>query len=446
MTARAVAIRVLTRVEREEAFASRAIDDELESAHLPPRDRALATEIAYGVLRHRARLDRAMASKAARGLGRLDPETLAVLRAGAYQILLLDRVPGFAAVDESVGWIRRRRGDRLAGFANALLRRLATEGEPPPASWEADPVAHIAGSASLPAWLARRMLAQLGPRGAREFADALLQRAPVVLRANRLRDIGPARLARMLRADHPGVDVRPGLLAPDALVASGFAAPHRDPRYRAGSYAVQDEAAQMAALLVAPRPGWRVLDACAGVGTKSTHLAALMRDRGRVDAIDTSGAKVAAAREAARRMRATIVRPALADLLEWPQHDYDAVLLDAPCSGLGVLRRHPEAKWRVVEGDVARLAAAQARLLDAAAARVRPGGILVCAVCTFTEEETSAVVRAFLASDAGFAVDAPPRAPWWDGLREPDGSFRTWTHRHGTDAFTMSRFVRREPA
>lgn len=441
-SARDVALRVLERVARANAFASRELDAEIERARLPPLERALASEIVYGVLRQRARLDRALERFAPRGLARIDEAVRAALRAGAYQLLVLERVPSFAAVDETVGWVKRRRGAKMAGLANALLRKLATDGEMPPTAFEVDPLEHLAQAESLPPWLARRVVTRLGADQALAFARAQNARAPVCLRANTRRTTAGA-LAERLTRDVEGVESHRGALTPEALHATGLGAPHHLAAYKEGLFAIQDEAAQLVAHLVAPSPGARVLDACAGVGTKSTHLAALMDDRGRVDAIDTNGAKLERCGEAARRLGLAIVNPARAELASWPGDGYDAVLLDAPCSGLGILRLHPEAKWRFDEAQIARLTAAQARLLEAAACRVRPGGALVYSVCTFTDEETDAVVAAFLRGHDDFAITRPLAGPVGRGaVAEPDGSVRTWTHRHFVDTFYAARLQR----
>jgi 16S rRNA (cytosine967-C5)-methyltransferase len=448
VSGRDVAITVLERVEAQGAWASRALDTELERSKLPLQERALATEIVYGVLQQRLRLDRALERVSTHGLQRLSPRARNALRAAAYQLLFLDRVPAFAAVNETVERLRKWEGTHVAGFANAILRRIAQEGEGQIAP-SIDPVETIESTYSLPAWQVERLIAMLGAAEAEQFAASQNQRPPLTLRINSLRTTaGELRAALQHATPHAVMEL--GKLSPDALRVRGIGAAHESDLYEAGLFAVQDEAAQLVSYAVNAQPGWRVLDACAGVGTKSTHLAALMKNQGVIDAIDANRTKVGLCRRAVTRMGTHIVRAHHARLQDWQAPPYDGVLLDAPCSGLGVLRHHPEAKWRIAAGDVVALGQNQAALLDAAAALVRPSGVLVYAVCTYCREETSAASHAFLERHGDFAVDASwlaaaaetPLATTWQALREPDGAARTWTHRHGCDTFYTMRFVR----
>lgn len=424
MTGRELAVRVLLRVLQQGAWASRALDAEL--ADLSREERALATELVYGVLRHRTRLDRALDRCTRRGLGHLDAESHMALLVGAYQLLRLDRIPAFAAVDEAVGFLRRRRSAKIAGFANAVLRRLSREGEPAVVSLSENPTRHLVEAESLPEWLARKMIDELGVQEAVALARAQNLPASVVLRTN-TRRITVDALIEFLHGIVPQAELKVGRLAPEAIGATGLGASHELGAYADGLFSVQDEAAQLVSHIVAPAAGWRVLDACAGVGTKSTHLATLMDNQGCVDAIDVDARRIARARAACERLGLSIVNTTQADLVDWPGRDYDAVLLDAPCSGLGVLRRHPEAKWRVVAEDLSKFGVRQEQLLAHAAERVRPGGVLVYSVCTFDTDETTAPVERFLKTHVGFTLEQERR---------------TWPQRDGTDAFYIARLAR----
>jgi 16S rRNA (cytosine967-C5)-methyltransferase len=390
LTARDVARRVLDRVDRGGAWATPALDGELARAGLDERDRRLAAELVYGVLRHRARIDRALAAHAE--LKRTPPRVITALRVAAYQLLLLDRVPGYAAVDDAVHAARAAGGPRLAGFCNAVLRKLATSGEP---ALPADARARIEVEHSLPAWIADELAAAAGDRLG-ELAAALAQSAPLVARGNLLRTTREA-LIDSLRAE--GVTATPVASAPMALALDGLGDLARSATFRAGLWTVQDPGAQQVALLAAPRSGQRILDACAGVGGKSTHLAELAGDAARIDAADQLPTKLALAEQTARRLGLTSITARACDLLD-PAAPlapaYDLIVLDAPCSGLGVLRRHPDAKWRLQPGDVPRLAALQRRLLDAVVPRLAPGGALLYSVCTFTIAEGPAQAAALV--------------------------------------------------
>ena len=466
--ARDVAHRVLRRVATQNAFATLALGAALGESGLPPRERRLATELVYGVCRHQLRLDRALAALTPRGIRKLSPGILAILRVGAYELLFL-RTPDHAAVSSAVGATRRLAGPRPAGFVNGVLRRLAREGEPalPPRT---DARAHVEVACSLPRWIVDRLAAEIGDDsvGALEVAaTALNGPAPLILRANALRGDRLA-LAERLRAEHPDAEVEPSPWAPHALIATGLGDPERSPSFVEGLWTVQDVGAQLVGHMGMPdampeaitgtAPGWHILDACAGVGGKSTHLAELTGDRARIDAADVSESKLGLLAESAARLGIGGVTPRHVDLTRvagaaWTAaglaETYDAVLLDAPCTGLGVLRRHPEAKARLREDDVGRMAVLQASLLDAVAPHVRPGGVLVYSVCTFTREEGPAQIEAFLARQPGFVLEPPPAvagegAPAWSELEATPGPgiARTWPHRHEADAFFMARMRR----
>lgn len=403
MTSRDVARRVLDRVAMGGAWATPALDGVLARSGLDDRDRRLAAELVYGVLRNRARIDRALAVHA--NLARTPPRVVTVLRVAAYQMLFLDRVPSYAAVDDAVSAARGVGSSGLGGFANAVLRNLAAAREP---ALPEDPRARIEIEHSLPGWIADELDAA-APGRLGELAAALAQPAPLVARANRLRTTRDALIAELTAA---GVTARPLASAPMAIALEGLGDPSRSESFRAGRWTVQDTGAQQVGLLAAPRPGQRILDACAGVGGKSTHLAELSGDAAPIDAADQLPTKLALAADTARRLGIASIRPVVCDLLD-PEAPlaaaYDLIVLDAPCSGLGVLRRHPDAKWRLRPADVPRLAELQRRLLGAVVARLAPGGALVYSVCTFTRAEGPDQVAA-LVERSGLRLIAEQRS------------------------------------
>ncbi len=421
MNARDVARRVLRRVD-EGAYATLALAGELGRAKsLPPADRALATELTYGVLKQRRRIDHALAAYAPRGIDKLDARVLDALRIGAYQILFL-RVPAHAAVDDAVETIKSSRSQKLANFANGLLRALARSGEPATTS--------LGVRCSAPDWLVDDAVARFGRDEAEQFLSSLNAPAPLWLRANTLRATRDEAM-RAVAAERPQATLTPSPTVPEAFRVDGAGDVAQLAAFAGGLVTAQDVAAQMIARLVDPRAGERLLDACAGVGGKSTHLAALTGDAAPIDSADVSARKLELAADLAHRLGVRSLTPITADLTD-PRAPlaaaYDRVLLDAPCSGLGVLRRHPEAKWRRTPADVASVASLQARLLDALAPRVRPGGTLVYSVCTFTDEEGPAQMARFLAAHPAFTVDGDP--------------LRTWPHRDDADGFFAVRLAR----
>ncbi len=435
--ARVVAARVLEGVETVGAFPDLLLDAAL--AGLSPRDAALTTELVYGTLRWQRYLDWILGPHSKRALPSLDARVRVLLRLAAYQLAFLQRVPPFAVVNDAVALAPTKPGVRP--FVNAVLRSLARPGarerEPAPPR---DPVEALAVRNSHPTWLAARWIARLGAADAAALMRAMNERPPLTLRTNTLRTTREA-LGRRLAAEER-LEAHATSYAPEGLVVGGGGAPGAWRAFADGDFAVQDEASMLVARLLAPAPGARVADVCAAPGTKSTHLAQLMDNRGRVLALDRDGARLARVREAAARLGATIVPPlegAVEDRAPRLRDAFDDVLVDAPCSNLGVLRRNPDVKWRRREEDLAESADRQRRILAAAATMVRAGGRLVYATCSLEPEENDAVVTAFLATHPAFRPDPPPAFPIPLDAR---GVLRCAPHRHGTDGFTAIRLRR----
>jgi len=438
--AREVAVRALERVEAAASFADIALDHELASRPLSPRDAALAMELVYGTLRWQRYLDWILAPHSRRRLETLDARVRVILRMTAYQIALLDRVPTFAAVNDAVTLAPRTPG--VKPFVNAVLRSFARRAphEREPAA-PRDPLEALATRCSFPTWLAARWVARFGREEAEALMRASNERPPLTLRANALRTTRDA-LAERLAAEE-GLAVRPTRHAPEGLVVGPGGAPASWRAFGDGSFAVQDEASMLVGRLLAPEPGATVADVCAAPGTKTTHIAELMADRGRVLAFDREPERLARVREAAARLGITVVdaRDGAVDVLAPGFRDAcDAVLVDAPCSNLGVIRRNPEVKWRRQPSDLGPASRQQSEILAAAATMVKPGGRLVYATCSLEPEENEAVVSAFLRARPEFAIDAPDKFVL---PLDPDGWLRCRPDRHGTDGFAAVRFHRR---
>lgn len=458
--ARALALRVLERVAEAGAYADLALRAELARSALAPRERALATELAYGTLRWRGRLDFLLAQVVDRPLAGLEPRVRELLRLGAYQIAFCDRIPEAVAVSETVRLAHAAGLGRAAGLANAALRRLARErGSLAPPALAGDPLGHLVHGLSVPAWVAERWLAAYGPAEAAALAAALNQPAPRTVRANRLRTRRDALLAE-LRGRFP--DAIPCRIAPDGVRLGGPGDPVRDPAFVEGRMTVQDEASQLVVELLDPRPGECVLDACAAPGAKATAIAERIAPGGLVVAADRHERRLAlVARDAARLGVADHVTTVCADathgLPEAPRPGgYARVLVDAPCSGLGAWRRNPDARWRLAPGAPAQLAALQLAILRAAALRLAPGGALVYSTCTLAPEENEAVIDALFADTrlvGTLGLRRTPRAalpaslagPTAPPLLDAAGTLRTLPHRHDTDGFFAVRLEREDP-
>lgn len=432
--ARGVALLVLGQLEEEHAFLQPALQSAAARAGLDARDRGLALELVMGVERWRLRLDHALSPYVQRGLDQTEPTARRVLRLAAYQLLFLDRIPPRAAVHSAVELARASMGERAAGFVNGVLRGL-TRGEvrlP-----EGDGAAAISVRTSTPAWLIERWLAVGGPEFAVAMAEAHNRPAPLTVRAA---GDAPDRdaLAERLRAE--GASVTPTRYAPDGLHVEHHPGPFEGASFRDGWWQAQDEASQLVVRLLDPRPGESIWDACAAPGGKTRYIGRLLGDDGRVLATDIHAEKAERLGRALRHYGS--VRVEQRDVAEGPPGDlrFDRVLLDAPCTALGIMRRHPEIKWRRGPADIVQRAELQRRLIDAAASAVAPGGALVYSVCSDTAEEGPEQVAAFVARRPEFTVERPAEAA---GLPlHDDGSLRLDPERHGADGFYAARLRR----
>jgi 16S rRNA (cytosine967-C5)-methyltransferase len=428
-SARAVALRVIRRVTEEGAYSTLTLSRELERSGLSTRDRQLAAELTYGTLRARIPIDHRLAAVSTRPLEEIDPATLAILRLGAFQ-LLSTRVPAHAAVSESVALARLE----ARGFANAVLRAVARS----PSEEQAESTGHddaesIARITGLAPWAVAELGRVLPEDEVLPAARALASPAGLSLRVNRCRTT-PEEVARALSS--AGVAPEPGAWDQDVLRVPG-GAPATLPGFDRGWFAVQDEASLLVVRAMDPRPGERILDACAGPGGKAAHASCLVRPNGVVVAGDVRVRRAALVRRAAARLGVDVRvvaqdarRPAL------PAEAFDAALVDAPCSGIGAARRRPELLWRPQRSNLAKLARLQVAILRSVVPLLRPGGRLVYSVCTFPRAETDAVLRAFAAA-------CPEVEPM--EVPGPDGSapaHRLWPHRHGTDAMFFAGFRR----
>lgn len=431
-----MALLVLGQLEEEQAFLQPALQSAASRAGLAPRDRGLALELVMGVERWRLRLDHALAPHVARGLDETEPTAVRVLRIAAYQLLFLDRIPQRAVVHSAVELARASMGERAAGFTNGVLRGLTRAEVTLP---EGDDAAAISIRTSQPQWLVERWLEIGGPAHAVAMGEAHNQPAPLTIRVD-----GPApdRAALAERLEAEGATVHLGQHGPDALHIEGHPAPFDGPAFRDGWWHAQDESSQLVVQLLDPQPGERIWDACAAPGGKTRYIARLMHDVGALLATDVHPAK------AERLARALRDRPVVTvrhyDALDGaPLGDpgFDRVLLDAPCTGLGVMRRHPEIKWRRGPEDISRRIAIQAGLLDATAETVKPGGLLVYSVCSDTAEEGPEQVEAFLARRPDFSIERPT-GERWSALLAEDGTLRLDPHRHGSDGFFAVRLRR----
>ncbi len=437
---RQAACECLLRIRREGGHADQLMDRELGAGHLSGPDRGLFAELVFGVLRRQGTLDHILTALLDQPLPRLEPLALILLRLGLYQLVYLDRIPESAAVNESVN-LAKQGIPRAAGLVNAVLRNYLRHKDtitfPDPV---AAPAASMAARHSHPQWLIQQWLDQLGPEETERLAEASSCQAPLTLRANTLRTTRDELLR--LFADN-GIGAAPCPFSPHAVRVEGRRPIPGLPGFREGLFVVQDEASQVAGYLLGPQPGERVLDACAAPGGKATHLAQLMGNRGELLAMDVSRTKLPLILETAGRLGISIIATRVADLLHSgavAANAFDRILLDAPCSGLGVIRRNPEAKWRLQPADITRLAEAQRVMLANASRMLKTGGTLLYSTCSTSPGENEQVVQDFLSHHHGFVLENLNELfPGMHELFTPSGMFRSWPHRHDMDGFFAAR-------
>ena len=372
--ARRAAFRVLRRVFEQDAFADQALHAEADG--LDARERAFARQLVFGTVQRRRALDHVVSSLT--GAKTLDPPIRAALRLGAFQLLFLDGVPAHAAVAESVELVKRRRG---SGLVNAVLRRAAREG-----AGILD-AADEAVRESYPDWLAQLWRDAYGAETAARLMRRLNEPAELALRANRLKTT-----AEELAAAIGGTVAGPEW--PDAVLPGGPFDAHGHPLWHAGHYMPMSRSSQRVAPFLGPQPGERVLDLCAAPGGKTTHLAALMQGEGEVVSVERHPGRAEQLRTTAARMGAAIVDVQVGDAAELRRDGpFDRVLADPPCSGLGTLQARPDLRWRMTPERIAGLVAEQRRILRAALAAVRPGGVVVWSTCTLDPAENAELLR-----------------------------------------------------
>jgi 16S rRNA (cytosine967-C5)-methyltransferase len=379
-------------------------------------------------------------------LKKLHPLVLLILRISAYQIIFLDRVPARAAVAEAGRLAKERRLPKAhAGFINAVLRRLAAGEGPGLPDPEADPVPALSVAFSHPAWLVQRWLSRYGLEPTQAKLAANNQVPPLTLRVNTLKT-DPVRLQSRLAAE--GVTAQPCPFSPVGLQLISFKTPPQElPSFREGLWLFQDEAAQLVSCLLPVAPGWKILEIGAGRGGKTTHLAEKLHNQGLLLALDYHRQRLGELRRNLRRWGATLAQPLRADAtkpLPIKNGSLDAVLMDVPCSALGIIRRHPEIKTRLKESDLATFPPRQLAMLEQAAPLLRPGGRLLYITCTTEPEENQDLIATFLKNHPEFHLTyepdllPPPARP----LLQPPGFFQSSPEQHHLDAFFAAALVR----
>ena len=443
--ARETALKILYEINEKGAYSNIALNKYLSSHELSERDRAFITELVYGVVKWKLTLDRTVAACSDIKMERLSPWIKNILRIGTYQLLFLTKVPPSAAVNESVKLARRYGHNASAGYVNAVLRNIAGGGGKDIVPDRAvDPVGYLSVRYSYPKWIADKFMELFGE----EFAESLLEagnRVPdLTVRANTLKTSAEG-LVNALKNE--GVEASPGRYVSDAVIIKSQVSVTRLKAFRNGLFQVQDESSMLPAAVLAPQPGEKVLDACSAPGGKATHMAQMMQNKGLITAMDIHEHKLKLIEDAAGRLGTDIIRTELHDAaIPVPQHEgaYDRVLLDAPCSGLGIIRRKPDIKWARENRDIGSITGLQRRLIDSVSKAVKPGGVMVYSTCTLLPEENECIVRDFLNNnDEFYEDDITAYLPPGLAKHARGGMIQAYPNRDGIDGFFVARLARK---
>lgn len=436
MTARRLAWEILQQQETEGQWVEDQLNQRLSRSSLSEPDMRLARELCLGIIKMRSLLDFAIDKHVTRK--RPEPVVRDLLRLGAYQLLCLDKIPPHAAVHETVDLAKRLLPEPQVKLVNAVLRTLGRQGLPALPDRARDVASHLSIQYSFPRFLVKRWLDRYPEEAVERMLEAANQAPPLVARINLARCSREKALDQLRQS---GNEAEPGLLPEAVVITSRQGSPANLPGFQEGWIYFQDQASQMVGHIVDPQPGQTCLDLCSAPGGKATHLAERLVGQGQVLAADRSASKLHRVGDNARRLKL----PNLKVIKELPANlTVDRVLVDAPCSNFGTLRRHAEVRWRMNVSDFSRLAEVQAGLLEQAARFVAPGGHLVYSTCTTEPEENEQVVRAFLQKHQNFKLNpgpgalGHPDASFWDS----DGFFHTFPQSPEMDGMFAARLIR----
>ncbi|GKU78504.1 16S rRNA (cytosine(967)-C(5))-methyltransferase RsmB [Paenibacillus sp. L3-i20] len=453
MSPRELALNILVKVEGTGAYSNIQLNRALQDSNLSRADAALATELVYGTIGRQLTLDHWLSKFVAKGLGKLDTWVHQLLRLSAYQLLFLDRIPAHAAVNEAVLIAKRRGHTGISGMVNGVLRSIDRNRSELVISniQTKDPVSTIALRHSYPDWLVKRWVDSYGIEVAESICASGNEQPHASIRVNTLMGGIDELIAELQES---GLKVEKSALAPAGLIVHSGGNLADTDGFRQGRWSLQDESSMLVAEVVAPEAGMKVLDCCAAPGGKSSHLAELMGGKGKVWANDLHAHKRELIVTQTERLKLRNVEAIVGDAAtlkdRFAAGSMDAVLLDAPCSGFGVIRRKPEIKWTKTRGDITEIAALQQSLLNDVSELVRPGGTLVYSTCTMEKEENEDQVAAFLLQHPEFQLDTNWPEAVMNKLREAnlindnfDGQIQLLPQHFGSDGFYIARMIRR---
>ncbi|HWQ43440.1 MAG TPA: 16S rRNA (cytosine(967)-C(5))-methyltransferase RsmB [Desulfosporosinus sp.] len=445
-TARGMAVQILTRVEVEGSYANLLLQRNIARL-TDSRDRQFVTLLVNGALKHRLTLDYALRLYLTKPMSALPHEVRSILRIGAFQLLFVDKVPDAVAVNESVELAKPF--PKFTGLVNVVLRKVMNKAwDFPWPDAKRQTVRYLSVRYSHPEWMIQRWLKRWGREETEALCQANNEPAHTWIRTNTLKISREDLMDRLIQEE---IIVEPGTRIPESLRIQHFGAIDRLESFREGLFTVQDESSQLVAHVVGPKPGQRVLDACSAPGGKTTHFAQMMHDEGEIQAFDIHPHKLELIDQLASRLGVTIIQSQLGDARDLPGvkiGSQQRVLVDAPCSGLGVIRRRADLRWRKEEQDLLELPLLQLAILERAASCVEVGGDLIYSTCTIEPEENFELVKTFRSAHPEFEpVNLLESLPFAledsrDIRQASKGMLQLLPHRHGMDGFFVAKFRR----
>lgn len=443
--AREVALEILTRIDEHRSYSNLELKNVLVQHDLASADVGLVTELVYGTIQRRLTLDTVISRFVKGGTAKLQPWVLNLLRLSLYQVRYLDRVPERAAVHEAVEIAKQRGHQGIASMVNGVLRSVIRQ----PETWDTPPqgnkVEQLSYIESHPAWLVKRWIKLYGEEAARAICAANNRPPHASVRVNRLK-ITADELLEKLREQYPQADY--SQVSPDGLVISGHAA--GTSWFHEGYLSVQDESSMLVGPALHAQPGMRVLDACAAPGGKTTHIAELMQNQGEIIACDVHPHKRELIEQNANRLGVTIIKTMVADAADLPQQglgQFDRILLDAPCTGFGVIRRKPDIRWNKQPEDIKEISEIQWHLLQQVSQLLKPGGLMVYSTCTIDPKENQDMILRFCQEHPEFELDKTLQADLPERIRElmteNSGYVQILPHHFNSDGFFISRIRRK---
>nr|WP_270879466.1 16S rRNA (cytosine(967)-C(5))-methyltransferase RsmB [Paenibacillus aestuarii] len=445
-SARDAALEVLTRVEEDQSYSNLLLNQTLQKYALDRADAGLATELVYGTIGRKNTIDFFLERFVSKGLAKLEPWVRCLLRLSFYQLHYLDRIPDHAVVSEAVNIAKRRGHQGISGMVNGVLRAVLRSKEELTLPAALGDVKRIALTHSHPEWLVRRWIRQLGPELTEQICAANNEPPQVSIRANERRRTRQQLIEQLLAE---GVSAEASKLAPAGVLVHGAGNMALDPGFKQGDFSIQDESSMLVAEALAPKPGMKVLDCCAAPGGKTAHIAEKMDDIGEIWACDLHEHKQKLIADQADRLGLTSIQTLVMDAQKLDEHfaaeSFDRILLDAPCSGFGVIRRKPDLKWAKDESEVASISELQHAILSRVHRLLKPGGVLVYSTCTIERSENEDMIERFLSQHSEFEL-APLPADAFAGV-EPQaaasGMVQIMPQQYHSDGFFIARLQKR---